>query len=264
MPKRPRSTRPDALRYVELLRLRPSLHTALCDELRLLLRHEGGHGAPAALTEALTAAVEAHAAAADAVQARRRAARALAGASAEEAAGLAALDAAVDQALGALFRKCTTDAEVYGAGEPEGRAAAQLITALLPGGLAAHTQLPRSVQAGENRRVADALRGGAWDAQIAQAHAGALVERALRAIDAYEAAHMAALLRGLDARPATPAALAAAEDELHQGLARLYLRLAAACLDDAGRARRLLGPLHRLQEARRLEGRLGPRRKAGG
>lgn len=128
------------LPFFNLLRLPLSRHRAWALET---LRVIDATGATTAL-DGLRTALEAHSARVDGAEQLRDSFRQASGkgTAAAVAASRAAedvdttrlinLDAAVDLAIGRLHRKWTADADAFGAGDPIGRAAARLASALFP------------------------------------------------------------------------------------------------------------------------------------
>lgn len=172
---------------------------------------------------------------------------------------LMALDAAVDLALGRLHRKWMADADAFGSGDPIGRAAARLASALFPGGLNLHTNTTHTEQYGKNQKLLEALRGGAWDEELALTSSTVLVERAGAAITAFQTAWEADMLRRVGAATVTFDDVREAELRCHEGLVSFFVDALSMLQAEPALLGQVLAPFARHQAeqraARRLSGR---------
>jgi hypothetical protein len=172
---------------------------------------------------------------------------------------LMALDAAVDLALGRLHRKWMADADAFGSGDPIGRAAARLASALFPGGLSLHTNTTHTEQYGKNEKLLEALRGGAWDEELALTSSTVLVERVGEAITAFQTAWEADMLRRVEAATVSFDDVREAELRCHEGLVSFFVDALSILQGEPELQGRVLAPFLRHQAeqraARRLSGR---------
>ena len=175
---------------------------------------------------------------------------------------LMALDAAVDLALGRLHRKWMADADAFGSGDPIGRAAARLASALFPGGLSLHTNTTHTEQYGKNEKLLEALRGGAWDAELALTSSTVLVDRVDVAIRAFQAAWEVDVVRRASSSTVTFDEVREAEQRSHEGLVSFFVDALSLLQADPELLAQVLAPLLRHQADQRAARRLGARGEA--
>lgn len=160
---------------------------------------------------------------------------------------LVELDNAVDNALSRLYRKWISDAEVFGADDPIGRAAARLASALFPEGLVAHIQVSQGEQYILNNTLLADLRSGAWDAELGLTSSASLVDRAEAAIRAFQAAWDADLRRRTAAAAITYEQVREAEQRCHEELVGFFVDAVSLLRADEDLLARVLGPFNRQQ-----------------
>jgi hypothetical protein len=255
------------LPFFNLLRLPLSRHRAWALET---LRVIDATGATTAL-DGLRTALEAHSARVDGAEQLRDSFRQASGkgTAAAVAASRAAedvdttrlinLDAAVDLAIGRLHRKWTADADAFGAGDPIGRAAARLASALFPGGLSAHISVTHTEQYGKNQKLLAALRGGAWDEELALTSSTVLVDRVDAAIRAFQTAWETDVVRRASASVVTFDEVREAELRCHEGMVTFFVDALSLLQSEPELLGQVLAPFGRHQADQRAARRLGAR-----
>jgi hypothetical protein len=153
-------------------------------------------------------------------------------------------------------------------GEPQGArdrrasaggAPARLASALFPGGLSAHISVTHTEQYGKNQKLLAALRGGAWDEELALTSSTVLVDRVDAAIRAFQTAWETDVVRRASASVVTFDEVREAELRCHEGMVTFFVDALSLLQSEPELLGQVLAPFGRHQADQRAARRLGAR-----